>query len=161
MYNTMCQLMHLCQWSEAAEFEFHVTAPCVHSNWAGPRHVSMTFPWLLLATQRVSIAFAEVTEERVNRKAGYRIMGWIWVYFDLPHLNCIVQCAILLVSPQTLPSKQAMAPAIMSLATKRGVASWLSAILEVKLYWEVRSGPNNLSVIANWEVVRSSEVTMY
>ena len=30
--------------------------------------------------------------------------------------------------------------------------------VEVKLYWEARSGPTNLSVIVNWEFVHSLEV---
>ena len=33
----------------------HATASCVHRNWAGPKHVSMTFQRSLLATQCVSM----------------------------------------------------------------------------------------------------------
>ena len=44
------------------------------------------------------------------------------------------------------------------LAAKSGCGLLAVCYLEVKLYWDVWSGPNNLSVIVNWEVVRFSEV---
>ena len=74
----------------------------------------------------------------------------VWLHFEqCADYNIIVNnyesC------PQTPPSRPRHWP-------RKGVWPPGRPLLEVKLYWEVRSGPTNPSVIVNWEVVRSSEV---
>ena len=77
----------------------------------------------------------------------------------------------MLVSPQTLTLEIAPVQPLLQMATraighgtsnyvighKKGCGFLIIHYLEVKLHWEVQSGPNNLSIIENWEVVSSSE----
>ena len=104
--------------------------------------------------------------QRWLEKESSRIWaGSVWVYFDLriatvyidgPHLNCIMQCTSLAPDPGPRDSTRSAVPPMASgnyfTSCEKG------SCLEVKLYWDVRLGPNNPSIIVNWEVVRSLEV---
>ena len=78
------------------------------------------------------IMFAEVTGERINRKAGYghgldlSIVRFSYCVYR-PHLSSMHNI-ISLPTLEIAPVQPYHAAAITSLATKRDVASWLSAI---------------------------------